>query len=201
MDAPPTRGRILEAARRLFHEQGYGATAVSTILREANAHSGSLYHLFPSKEALLAAVLEAYPSLLHPLVTGPVEEALGDPVERVFGLLDFYRRGLEASGCRLGCPIGNLALEVSDSHPEMRPLLERNLAAWSATVEGWLAEAVERFSPGTDLTALARFVLTVMEGAVLQARAAGSLAPFDASVACLRRHFDLLQTPAGGRRR
>jgi TetR/AcrR family transcriptional regulator, transcriptional repressor for nem operon len=190
--AASTRARILEAARRLFHEQGYGATGVSTILREAGVHSGSLYHAYPSKEALLAAVLETYPALLEPIVTGPVAKAEEDPVERIFGLLAFYRRGLVASGCRLGCPIGNLALEVSDSHPEVRPLIEANFAAWCETVEQWLESAGTRLPADTDRPALARFVLTVMEGAVMQARAAGAVEPFDASVAQLRAHFDLL---------
>ena len=50
----PTRQRIVEAARRLFHEQGFHATGISTILREADVNSGSLYHYFASKEALLS---------------------------------------------------------------------------------------------------------------------------------------------------
>lgn len=137
-------------------------------------------------------MLEHYGTLLAPVVTGPVETSTADPVERVFALLGFYRRALEESGCRMGCPIGNLALEVSDSHPEVRPLIERNFAAWTSVVARWLGEAGERLPPDTDRAALARFVLTVMEGAVMQARAAGSIAPFDASVAELRRHFDLL---------
>ena len=50
--------------------------------------------------------------------------------------------------------------------------------------------------------------LSVMEGAVMQARARKSLEPFDASVAELRRYFDLLlaeqprkPTPSKTRRR
>jgi AcrR family transcriptional regulator len=191
--ADPTRTRILESARRLFHEQGYGATGVATILREADVHPGSLYHFFRSKEELLAALLEYYLGLFGPIVAGPVEAATEDPVERVFALLAFYRAGLEASGCRLGCPIGNLALEVSDNHPEVRPLIERNFALWCATVARWLGAA--RLRPGTDGARLARFVLAVMEGAVMQARGAGSLAPFDAAVAELRCYFDLLRAP------
>jgi AcrR family transcriptional regulator len=197
MGEPDTRTRILEAARRLFHEQGYGATGVATILREAGVHPGSLYHFFRSKEELLAGLLEYYPGLFGPVVSGPIEEATRDPVERVFALLAFYRGALEASGCRLGCPIGNLALEVSDNHPEVRPLLERNFAVWTGTVAGWLAAA--RLRPGTDLPRLAGFVLAVMEGAVMQARGTGSLAPFDAAVEELRRHFDLLQGTAARR--
>ena len=161
-----------DAARRLFHEQGYAATGVSTILREADAGSGSLYHFFPGKEALLAAVLETYPDLLGPVMTDPVERAVADPVERVFGLLAAYRAGLVATGCRLGCPIGNLALEVSDSHPEVRPLIERNFAAWTAVVAGWLRDPAAGLPADADAEALARYGLAVMEGAIMQARAA-----------------------------
>jgi AcrR family transcriptional regulator len=190
---PGTRTRILEAARRLFHEQGYGATGISTILREADANAGSLYHFFPSKEALLAGVLEHYKSLLGPVVTGPVEQATEAPVARVFALLAFYRSELERTGCRLGCPIGNLALEVSEQVPAVRPLVEENFAAWAGTVERWLTCPAAPLPRGEDRAALARFVLTVMEGAVMQARASASLRPFDESVAQLRAHFRLLE--------
>ncbi|MEE8447296.1 MAG: helix-turn-helix domain-containing protein, partial [Gemmatimonadota bacterium] len=56
MNAPAseTRDRILEVAARLFHKRGFRATGVATILREAGVNSGSLYHFFPSKEAVLA---------------------------------------------------------------------------------------------------------------------------------------------------
>ena len=50
-ESPSTRDRILETARRLFHEQGYHATGIATILREAGVNSGSLYHFFESKDA------------------------------------------------------------------------------------------------------------------------------------------------------
>jgi len=203
MDTPspsPTRTRILEAARRLFHEQGFHATAIATILREADVNSGSLYHFFPSKEALLAGVLEHYATLLRPVVVGPVEAATEDPIERVFTLLRFYREDLEASGCRRGCPIGNLALEVGDDHPELRPRIEENFASWVACVRRWLDDAGDRLPPDADRERLARFVLSVMEGGVMQARAAGSLAPFDATVDELRAYFDRLEAAAPGGR-
>src|SRR5688572_24821495 len=105
-----TRTRILAAARRLFYEQGYHATGIATILREADVNSGSLYHFFPGKEALLQGVLESYVALLRPAVMEPAEAESGDAIERIFALLANYRRGLEMTRCRMGCPIGNLAL-------------------------------------------------------------------------------------------
>lgn len=196
--ASGTKERILDVAMRLFHEQGYNATGVSTILREAKVNAGSLYHFFPSKEALLVGVLRRYVDMLEPVVLSPQEESANDPIERVFALLTWYRMGLEVSGCTMGCPIGNLALEVGDSHPEMRELIDLNFRNWASGVRRWLDDAGERLPPAPELdrAALAHFILTVMEGAVMQARAAGDLAPYDASVAQLRTYFDLLEKAA-----
>lgn len=201
LDADPalaesSRGRILRAAFQLFHEQGYHATGVATILREAGVNPGSLYHAFGGKERLLEEVLGYTLELLGPAVMEPVEAATEDPLERVFTLMAQYRTGMAASGCRMGCPIGNLALEVSDDHPAARALIDRNFAAWSARVHGWLEEAGDRLPRRLDRARLARFILTVMEGGLMQARAAGSLAPFDEAVAQLRELVAALEAQA-----
>ena len=191
---PPddTRARIVENARRLFHEQGYHATGIATILREADVNSGSLYHFFASKEALLVAVLEKYVDLLHPMVMGPAEHAAADPIDRIFALLAFYRKGLELTGHKMGCPIGNLALELGDDHPEIRELIHLNFKNWAAVIERWLREAGDRLPSDLNIPDLSRFVLTVMEGGIMQARAAQSLEPFDASVGQLRAYMNCL---------
>src|SRR3954451_20258903 len=98
-----TRETLLDAAARLFHEQGFAATGVATILRESGVNSGSLYHFFPTKESLLVGVLERHQQMLRPIVMDPVEGQTSDPIERVFTLLAWYRSGLEQTGCKLGC--------------------------------------------------------------------------------------------------
>ena len=196
---PATRERLLATAARLFLEQGYHGTAVSAILAEAGVHAGSLYHCFESKEELVQAVLEWYLGQLRPVVMDPVEAAESDPIERVFRLLAFYRAYLQRSGFAHGCPIGNLALELGDQIPAARALIERNFENWAAAVASWLSAARARLPSGTDARALALFVLTTMEGAVMLARARASLAPFDDAVAVLREHFRLLERAAKGR--
>ena len=191
-----TKTRILEVARRLFHEQGYHATGVSTILREADVNSGSLYYFFPSKEALLIGVLEYYVELLRPMVMQPAEALTDDPIERVFALLRLYREGQVLNECRKGCPVGNLALEVGDDHAEARRLIDLNFRNWIAAVQAWLEAAGDRLPADTDRARLAGFVLTAMEGGVMQSRAAGTLQPYDDSVAQLRDYFDRLTAAA-----
>ena len=191
-----TRQRLLETAFQLFHEQGYHATGVATILREAGVNPGSMYHFFSSKDDLLLKVLEFALGYLEPMVIGPVEAEAADPIERVFALLHQYRARIGANDCRMGCPIGNLALEVSDGNSQARELIHRNFENWAGRVEGWLNDAGDALPGGLDRAKLARFVLTVMEGGLMQARAAGHMGPFDDSVAVLRDHFARLKHQA-----
>jgi AcrR family transcriptional regulator len=195
-----TRDRILRTAFQLFHEQGFNATGVATIAREAGVNPGSLYHFFESKDDLLLGVLGFTLDYLGPAVIDPVEAAVANPIDRVFALLQGYRDRMEREGCRMGCPMGNLALEVSDSNAKARARVNENFENWIGRVERWLAEET-RLSPAVDRRRLARFVLTVMEGGLMQARAAGQLAPFDESVAVLRDYFDRLGAPASKPRR
>jgi AcrR family transcriptional regulator len=184
-----TRERILDVAARLFHEQGFAATGVATILRGAGVHSGSLYHFFPGKDALLVGVMERHLERLRPTILDPAERATDHPIGRVFALLGVYRRELLVTRCTRGCPVGNLALEVGDRKPEVRSLIEEYFSRWIRRVRTWLDAASNQLPADLDRLALAGFVLTVMQGAVMQARATGGMAPFDASVGQLRSFF------------
>lgn len=56
--AEATRGLLIDTARRLFTEQGYGATSIDDIIQQAGVARGALYHHFTGKEALFRAVYE-----------------------------------------------------------------------------------------------------------------------------------------------
>jgi len=176
----------------LFWLQGYAATGIAQILDRAEAKAGSFYYFFKTKEDLLMAVLDLYVQSLEPLVVRPVFDELSDPIERVFGILDFYRRNLLATGCTYGCPIGRLALEIPEEQFRVHKRLADNFDGWTAAVEKCLDDARDRFPLETNLKTLSQFVLTVMEGGVMQSRAHRDIGPFDASVAHLRDYFGLL---------
>lgn len=196
----PTRDRLLEAARHLFWEKGYTATGMADILDRANANAGSFYHFFPGKEALLLAVLETYLDGLEPAVLRPAFARRRDPIARIFAILAGYRDRLVSTGCRYGCPLGRLALEIEAENLPAHGLIARNFAAWTGAVRQCLEDARDRFPQRTDLDALATLVLTTMEGGVLQSRSYRRIDPFDQSVAQLRRHFALLTEKKGSRK-
>jgi len=191
---PKTRQRIIEAALYLFWLQGYTATGIAEILERSAANAGSFYHFFKTKEELLLAVLELYLETLGPIVVNPVAIRLDDPVERVFGILEFYRGNLLATDCTYGCPIGRLALEIPEEQFRVHKRLADNFDGWTSAVEAFLEDARGRLPLKTNLQTLSKFVLTVMEGGVMQARTQRHIAPFDASVEHLRGYFQLLES-------
>jgi AcrR family transcriptional regulator len=72
-----TRGALLDAARRLFAEQGFAATGREEIAAQAGVTRGALYHHFSSKTELAAAVVEQLEGELVERVVGAALEGTG----------------------------------------------------------------------------------------------------------------------------
>lgn len=189
-----TRRRILLTAMELFAAKGYGSTSVSDILSRSQANSGSLYHFFPGKQDVLIGVLEMYRDGIQEMLLDPAWRGVEDPVERIFALLAAYRGMLLESDCLYGCPIGSLALEIHEPDPPVRELLAQNFTNWTVAIQGCLDDA--GLPGGVDRKGLAEFILTTMEGAVMQARTHREIGYFDRSIEQLRQHMALLTAKA-----
>lgn len=57
-DPDSARGKVLQAATELFRKQGYERTTVRDLASRVGIQSGSIFHHFPSKQAILCAVME-----------------------------------------------------------------------------------------------------------------------------------------------
>jgi len=189
---------LVSTATDLFSRQGYGQTGVNEIMQRARATSGSFYHFFPAKEDLAAAVLEQATEGLDAEVFRPAAEAAGDPVERIFAVLDHYRQRLVASDFALGSPAGCLAAELSETHPLLRAKAREFFDVTINRIESSLDEAADSLVPGVDRHQLAELVACTLEGALVLARAQRSTAPLDGAVAGLRRHLGLLRRADAG---
>jgi AcrR family transcriptional regulator len=196
-----TRERLIESAMELFVYQGYGATGLAQVARKAGVLPGSLYYFFPTKEDLLLATLERRKATLYEGVLQPIWERVEDPIERVFGLLGGYRSMLELTEFKHGCPIGNLVLELAETHPRARGLLAANFEGWLGAVEACFSAARERLPAHADPRRLAVFVLTTMEGAVMLARTYRNFEAYDAAVVLLRDYVERLLAESGARSR
>jgi TetR/AcrR family transcriptional repressor of nem operon len=165
---------------------------MADLLGHAGVNSGSFYHFFESKEALLRAVLETYLSGLRPAIVDPAFARTEEPIERIFAILEGYRERIVQTQCRYGCPLGRLALEIDPENRPAHKLIADNFRGWISAIRECIEQVEHRLPKGTDPEALATYVLAVMEGGVMISRSSGSVEPFDRSVAQLREHFRLL---------
>jgi TetR/AcrR family transcriptional repressor of nem operon len=193
--AVPTRDRLIDSARYLFWERGYAGTSMADLLDHAKVNSGSFYHFFESKEALLREVLEGYLFALRPMIVNPAFAKTNDPVERIFAILAGYRERILITDSRYGCPLGRLALEIDPENRPAHALIAKNFQGWIGAVRECIEELRPQLPRNTDLDALATYVLALMEGGVMLSRSYGSVEPFDRTVTQLRQHFQLLLSP------
>jgi TetR/AcrR family transcriptional repressor of nem operon len=190
-----TRDRLINSARYLFWERGFSGTSMADLLAHSSVNSGSFYHFFESKEALLRAVLEGYLFALRPMIVDPAFASTIEPVERIFAILEGYRGRILQTDCQYGCPLGRLALEIDPENRPAHKLIAENFRGWIGAVRECVEQIKDRLPAGTDRDALATYVLVVMEGGVMLSRSYGSVEPFDHAVRQLRQHFQLLLQP------
>jgi TetR/AcrR family transcriptional regulator, transcriptional repressor for nem operon len=187
-----TKARLIESARYLFWEKGYAAASMADLLSHAGVNSGSFYHFFESKEALLRSVLETYIPALRPMIVDPAFTQTDEPVARIFAILAGYRERIVQTDCKYGCPLGRLALEIDPENRPAHQLIAENFQGWIAAIRECVDQMSDALPPATDREALATYVLAVMEGAVMLSRSYGAVEPFDRAVGQLREHFRLL---------
>lgn len=187
-----TRDRLIDSARYLFWERGFAGTSMADLLTHAGVNSGSFYHFFESKEALLRAVLEGYIQGLRPIIVDPAFARTDEPVERIFAILAGYRERILQTDCKYGCPLGRLALEIDPENRPAHKLIARNFQGWIGAIRECVEQMKHRLPKSTDPDALSTYVLAVMEGGVMLSRSYGSVEPFDRAVKQLREHFRLL---------
>src|ERR1700733_1390809 len=193
-----TRDRLIHSARYLFWERGFAGTSMADLLAHAKVNSGSFYHFFDSKEALLREVLEGYLHALWPMVIDPAFATTDEPVERIFAILAGYRERIIMTDSKYGCPLGRLALEIDPENRPAHKLIAENFQGWIGAVRECVDAMSDRLPPETDSESLATYVLAVMEGGVMLSRSYGSVEPFDRTITQLREHFRLLLDEAGG---
>ncbi|MFT8246719.1 TetR/AcrR family transcriptional regulator [Roseomonas sp. BN140053] len=112
----PAAERVRDAARELFYRQGIHATGVEEVCRAANATKMSLYRAFPSKDALVEAILRESCSVDEECLGGALDPSL-PPRDRPMAYITAAAERLRIPGFR-GCPLGLAVVEFPDpEHP------------------------------------------------------------------------------------
>jgi TetR/AcrR family transcriptional repressor of lmrAB and yxaGH operons len=177
-----TRGRLVAAMADALQSKGFHAVGIAELLEQASAPKGVLYHHFPGgkTELAVAAVQSAVGLLIRGLDRLLAEH--GEPAGVLRAWFALAQQRLEKSGFERGCPLATVALETGP-HDEA---LRQALADGFDEVRRWLAATLTKAgAPPSIARRLALLVVSSYEGALLQARVAGSVKPVADTAAML----------------
>jgi len=158
--ALPTRDRILQAARKLFHQDGIRAVSVDAIAEKAGLTKRTLYYHFRSKDDLIAAHLEARDQPNLALFKRWFEDADGSVAEKVAGIFRHLARSAQ-SGKWKGCGFLRTSVELVNlpGHPAL--VVAR---AHKKRVEDWLSTIFLEAGAGVYAASLARQIMLLLDG-------------------------------------
>jgi AcrR family transcriptional regulator len=177
-DPAAMRRRVLDAAAAAFQIRGYHSTSTHDLIREAGVTGGALHHHFPTKKALALAVI-------RDRVAQAVEETWIEPIRSAptaaAGIAQVFEQiaaAIDARGTVLGCPLNNLALELSLADPEFRHAMQSVFDFWQRAIAEKLGadQAAGALKTG-DPEQLATFIVAAYSGAMAMAKARQSSEP------------------------
>jgi len=163
----PKRAELVETAWRLFYRDGYHAVGIDTVLAEAGVAKMTLYKHFPSKEDLIAEVLERRSRELRANLDRMVEGAGRSPTKRLLAIFDAFDalfHGADFNGCAF--------IKAVAEYPDPKSAPHRVAAAHKAALRARLTELAEEL-PARDAEALASSLVLLAEGAIVTAHVQG----------------------------
>lgn len=189
------RDRLLLAAFREIHLHGFQGMRVDAVLEKTGLTKGAFYHHFASKQALGLAVVD---EVIH----GRIRAIWLDTLDRSNDAVDAIQEALEKSAecygmemLMLGCPLNNLAQEMSPIDEEFRLHISHIFHLWRDALVG----VIERgMSSGTvvgniDPQSVAAFILASLEGCIGLAKNERAVAPFMRCVDEMERYLETLK--------
>ncbi len=178
-DPQGTRSKILGAAMECIHLNGFQGTSINDIVAKAGITKGALFYHFKGKMELGYAVVdEIVKSMILDSWVKPLSNNT-NPIEAIINIVDSFadeiRNNQEMLNC--GCPLGNLAQEMSPLDEGFRVRLHEVYELWKQAV----AQAFETgktagmVRPDIDSMVTASFIVAALEGMMNMIKCAQSL--------------------------
>lgn len=163
-----TRKNLIDSAFSEIYSNGYQGASLTTILKNAKVHKGSMYHFFENKkdmalvcikEKIYERFVQRY-SLILALESGYLEAFIN-------GLKDTSQRDFNK-----GCPIANIVQEMSNIDEDFKVLMEEIYQSFRKNIKDILDIAIQKNEmKECDTRKLALYIASTIEGAILSAKA------------------------------
>jgi AcrR family transcriptional regulator len=198
-----TRDKLLQAAFDEIYRRGFQAASLDTILAKAGLTKGALYHHFPDKASLGYAVVEEVVKGFLLERWGVLQPRSGDPITALQRVLQRRAAGLTAQEVELGCPLNNLAQEMSPLDQRFQRAVATTFETWTDAVANDLERGQAEGSVRRDVDAgkVATFIVAAIEGSFGLAKSARSGSMLRSNLEVLESFLESLRPTVRGARK
>jgi TetR/AcrR family transcriptional regulator, transcriptional repressor for nem operon len=201
-DPQRTRERLVQAAFREVFRYGFQSAGIDTILAATNVTKGALYHHFESKEALGYAIVEEVVAVLtHDRWLRPLQQSKDkDPIDALIAIIEAIPG--QPRDVKAGCPLVNLAQEMSLLDEQFRKRLEKIFHAWQEGIATALARGQSQGTVRRDLVPeeTASFLVAMVEGYEVLAKNAQDAKVWNLGIRNITDWLNSLRAPANRKR-
>ena len=189
-----TRERIVDVAAALMYSGGVARTSWEDVQNGAGVSASQLYHYFGDKQGLVRAVIARQTRAIlesqHPHL------ASLDSLEALRAWRDLLVEGRRRIQCRGGCPLGRLAGELFEAHPECRDDLVDGFDRWEGAIREGLSAMHTRgdLRRSADPDRLATALLAAIQGGLVLSQVHRSVDPLEAALDTMLEHVASLTT-------
>lgn len=178
--------------------KGYAATGVDQICRHAGVSKGSFYHFFSTKQQCALEMLDHHMAGAQATIEAGLDVTGLDPLDGAIAYVK-HVEDLSERVFQHGCLIGAFALELAETHPELREQVSRLFQGTTSHFERAL-EPLSQGTPSPEMPSsreLAEQMLTAIEGGVVLSKAHGDLRYLSQGLRLFRHYLELLKDRRG----
>ena len=183
-----TKRLIIEKTASVFNTKGYAGTSINDLMNATGLSKGCIYGNFENKDEIALNVFD------HNFgkVTQHMKErilATENSIERLLVYPQTYKNYFRYSFLQAGCPILNTATEVDDTHPKLKERTQKALVFWKTSIENQIKRGIAKkeIKEDTDPTEIAVIMISMIEGAFMQAKVNSHMAELKIAMSFLER--------------
>lgn len=175
-DPESTRANIMDAARDLILNNGFGATTVDSVIKRAGVSKGAFFHHFSSKSELGRALVQRYAEADTRNLEETLEKAEGlseDPLQQLLIFVKLFEQEMESlEEPYPGCLFASYLNQSELFDDRILEIIRDSMLLWRRHVRNKLDQIVKEHPPArdVDLDSLADMLTVIFEGAFVLSR-------------------------------
>jgi TetR/AcrR family transcriptional repressor of nem operon len=183
-----TKQFIIEKTAPVFNTKGYAGTSLNDMITVTGLTKGSIYGNFENKDEVAIAAFDYNFGVIASYLQSKIEER-STAIEKLLVYPETYRNFLKLPFLKTGCPLLNTSAEADDTHPVLKQRAANALKLWKTSIEKHIRRGIEtkEIKATTNAPEFAAILMSLIEGAVMQAKVTGKATELNSAMNFLER--------------